>query len=204
MASTSSRSPARRAWSSWGTARSRPTTCRPTSWACEPAGDGAVAAGTPDQNARVLRDVLAGEPGTERSLAVLNAAAAIYVGGRADSLAAGVRAGRGSRSTRAPRAACSRATWSTPGERPAGRAGRRHARGGAPAQARAPARRARGGGGVGARGPAVRRGAVAAGHVADRRAQAALAVGRDDPRGGQLRRGGAAPTSAAARRRCRC
>jgi anthranilate phosphoribosyltransferase len=55
------------------------------------AGDGAVAAGTPEQNARVLRDVLAGEPGTERSLAVLNAAAAIYVGGRADSLATGVQ-----------------------------------------------------------------------------------------------------------------
>jgi anthranilate phosphoribosyltransferase len=55
------------------------------------AGDGTVAAGTPDQNARVLRDVLAGEPGTERSLAVLNAAAAIYVGGLADSLSAGVQ-----------------------------------------------------------------------------------------------------------------
>jgi anthranilate phosphoribosyltransferase len=56
----------------------------------EPAGDGAVAAGTPDQNARVLRDVLDGQPGTERSLAVFNAGAAIYVGGLADSLAAGV------------------------------------------------------------------------------------------------------------------
>jgi anthranilate phosphoribosyltransferase len=55
------------------------------------AGDGAVAAGTPDQNARVLRDVLAGEPGSERSLAVLNAAAAIYVGGLAESLSAGVQ-----------------------------------------------------------------------------------------------------------------
>jgi anthranilate phosphoribosyltransferase len=55
------------------------------------AGDGAVAAGTPDQNARVLRDVLAGEPGTERSLAVLNAAAAIYVGGLAESLSDGVQ-----------------------------------------------------------------------------------------------------------------
>jgi anthranilate phosphoribosyltransferase len=54
-------------------------------------GDGAVAAGTPDQNARVLRDVLAGQPGTERSLAVLNAAAAIYVGGLAESLSAGVQ-----------------------------------------------------------------------------------------------------------------
>jgi len=55
-----------------------------------PAGDGAVGAGTPDQNARVLRDVLAGQQGTERSLAVLNAAAAIYVGGLAETIAAGV------------------------------------------------------------------------------------------------------------------
>ena len=56
----------------------------------EPAGDGAVAAGTPDQNARVLHDVLGGQSGTERSLALFNAGAAIYVGGLADSLAAGV------------------------------------------------------------------------------------------------------------------
>jgi anthranilate phosphoribosyltransferase len=56
-----------------------------------PAGDGAVAAGTPDKNAKVLRDVLDGKPGTERSLAVLNAAAAIYVGGLAESLSAGVQ-----------------------------------------------------------------------------------------------------------------
>jgi anthranilate phosphoribosyltransferase len=56
----------------------------------EPADDGAVAAGTPDLNARVLRDVLAGQPGTERSLAVMNAGAAIYVGGLAESIAAGV------------------------------------------------------------------------------------------------------------------
>jgi anthranilate phosphoribosyltransferase len=57
----------------------------------ESARDGAVGAGTPDQNARVLRGVLAGEGGTERSLAVLNAAAAIYVGGRAASLREGVQ-----------------------------------------------------------------------------------------------------------------
>jgi len=56
----------------------------------EPAPDGAVAAGTPAQNARVLRDVLGGPPGTERSLAIFNAGAAIYVGGLADSLVAGV------------------------------------------------------------------------------------------------------------------
>ncbi|MEA2420673.1 MAG: anthranilate phosphoribosyltransferase [Thermoleophilaceae bacterium] len=56
----------------------------------EPVGDGSVAAGTPDRNARVLRDVLGGQPGTERSLALLNAGAAIYVGGLAESIAAGV------------------------------------------------------------------------------------------------------------------
>jgi anthranilate phosphoribosyltransferase len=57
----------------------------------EPSEDGAVGAGTPEQNARVLRDVLAGKPGPERSLAVLNGGAAIYVAGRADTLAEGVR-----------------------------------------------------------------------------------------------------------------
>jgi len=58
----------------------------------ELSADGAVGAGTPEQNAQVLRDVLSGTAGTERSLAVLNAGAAIYVAGRADSLAEGVRA----------------------------------------------------------------------------------------------------------------
>jgi anthranilate phosphoribosyltransferase len=58
----------------------------------DPAPDGAVGAGNPEENARVLRGVLAGEPGPERSLAVLNAGAAIQVAGRADTLADGVRA----------------------------------------------------------------------------------------------------------------
>jgi len=56
------------------------------------ADDGAVGAGTPEQNARVLTAVLEGRSGeTERSLTVLNAGAAIYVGGRAGSLEEGVR-----------------------------------------------------------------------------------------------------------------
>jgi len=58
----------------------------------ELSADGAVGAGTPEQNAQVLRDVLSGKAGTERSLAVLNAGAAIYVASRADTLAEGVRA----------------------------------------------------------------------------------------------------------------
>ena len=60
----------------------------------ERARDGAVGAGTPDANARVLRRVLAGEPGTERSLALLNAAAAVYVSGRAKTLQEGVESAR--------------------------------------------------------------------------------------------------------------
>jgi len=51
-----------------------------------------VAGGTPDANARTARRILAGEPGPERDLAVLNAGAAILVAGRAATLEEGVRA----------------------------------------------------------------------------------------------------------------
>lgn len=51
----------------------------------------AVAAGTPEKNAGIARRVLGGEPGPERDLTVLNAGAAIYVGGGADSIEAGAR-----------------------------------------------------------------------------------------------------------------
>lgn len=47
-------------------------------------------AGTPEQNAEITRRVLAGEGGPERSLVLANAAAAIYVGGRAATLPEGV------------------------------------------------------------------------------------------------------------------
>jgi anthranilate phosphoribosyltransferase len=57
----------------------------------EPAPDGAVGAGTPAANANVLRGVLDARRGTEHSLAVLNAGAAIYVAGRAASIEEGAR-----------------------------------------------------------------------------------------------------------------
>jgi anthranilate phosphoribosyltransferase len=62
----------------------------PAAVGLDPVPDGSVRAGNPDENARVLRGVLDGEPGPERALAVLNAAAAIQVAGRAESLAEGV------------------------------------------------------------------------------------------------------------------
>jgi anthranilate phosphoribosyltransferase len=50
-----------------------------------------VAGGPPDANAETTRRILAGEPGPPRDLAVLNAGAAIYAAGRAESLERGVR-----------------------------------------------------------------------------------------------------------------
>jgi anthranilate phosphoribosyltransferase len=60
------------------------------------AGDGdAIAGGSPDDNAGVTRAILAGQAdGAARDLALLNAGAAIYVGGGADSIAEGVEAAR--------------------------------------------------------------------------------------------------------------
>jgi anthranilate phosphoribosyltransferase len=58
----------------------------------QPVADGAVGAGTPAENAEVLRRVLAGGAGPERSLALMNAGAAIYTAGGAPTLSDGVRA----------------------------------------------------------------------------------------------------------------
>ena len=49
-----------------------------------------VPGGDPQDNAATTRAILAGEPGPSRDIAVLNAAAAIYAAGRAESVADGV------------------------------------------------------------------------------------------------------------------
>ena len=51
-----------------------------------------IPGGTPDENAGTTRAIFVGEPGAARDLAALNAGAAIYAGGRADTLEGGVRA----------------------------------------------------------------------------------------------------------------
>jgi anthranilate phosphoribosyltransferase len=48
-----------------------------------------IAGGSPEENAAATRAVLAGETGARRDLVLLNAGAAIYLAGRAESLAAG-------------------------------------------------------------------------------------------------------------------
>jgi anthranilate phosphoribosyltransferase len=70
---------------------------RTAEWYAEPAQFGLapaeladVAGGTPAENAAVVRAVLAGQAGPPRDITVLNAAAAIYVGGLAADLSEGV------------------------------------------------------------------------------------------------------------------
>ncbi|HEX8065455.1 MAG TPA: anthranilate phosphoribosyltransferase [Thermoleophilaceae bacterium] len=66
-------------------------TITPEDLGVEPAPPGAVGAGDPHESAALARRVLDGEPGPDRSITVLNAAAAIYVAGGADTLEAGAR-----------------------------------------------------------------------------------------------------------------
>jgi anthranilate phosphoribosyltransferase len=62
----------------------------PGEFGLEPAELTDVAGGSPEENAAAARAVLAGGRGPRRDLVLLNAGAAIYVGGRAASLAEGV------------------------------------------------------------------------------------------------------------------
>jgi anthranilate phosphoribosyltransferase len=71
-----------------------------------PADD--LRSGDPPESARILRAVLAGERCAERAITVLNAAAAIYVGGRAGSLAEGVGVAQGALDSGAAREAMER------------------------------------------------------------------------------------------------
>jgi anthranilate phosphoribosyltransferase len=67
-------------------------TLMPEEAGLERAPSDALAQGDPEQNATVTRAVLSGKlDGVERSLVLLNAGAALYVGGVADSIADGVR-----------------------------------------------------------------------------------------------------------------
>ena len=93
----------------------------------------ALAAGTPERNAEIAHAVLAGQAGPERDLTALNAGAAIYVGGLAETIEQGPA--RPSRpSTPARRVRCWRSSSSgRTHERPPGVPGRGHPRGAGPA-----------------------------------------------------------------------
>ena len=50
-----------------------------------------IKGGTPEQNAAITKALLSGEKGPKRDAVVLNAGAALYIGGRADSMEEGVK-----------------------------------------------------------------------------------------------------------------
>ena len=60
----------------------------------EPASEADLSGGGPEQNAEIIRQIFAGESGPRREIAALNAGAAIYVAGRAESIADGFELAR--------------------------------------------------------------------------------------------------------------
>ncbi|MFY9800149.1 MAG: anthranilate phosphoribosyltransferase [Methanoregula sp.] len=69
----------------------RTYTIRCESYAITPALPGDLAGGDAQQNARIIRDILQGERGAARDIVLMNAGAAIYVGGLARELGEGIR-----------------------------------------------------------------------------------------------------------------
>jgi anthranilate phosphoribosyltransferase len=56
----------------------------------EPCGPDDLKGGSPEENAEILFSILSGEKGHKRNMVILNAGAAIFLGGKADSLKAGI------------------------------------------------------------------------------------------------------------------
>ena len=47
--------------------------------------------GAPEENARITRAILNGEKGPKRDAVLMNAGASLYIGGKADSIADGIK-----------------------------------------------------------------------------------------------------------------
>lgn len=65
-------------------------TISPEQFGIEPVGGDEISGGGPERNAQIIAEIFAGAPGPQREIAALNAGAAIYVAGRADSIAEGL------------------------------------------------------------------------------------------------------------------
>jgi anthranilate phosphoribosyltransferase len=66
----------------------------PADYGLSPASPDALRGGDAAANAAVVRSVLEGETGARRDIVVINAAAALWVGGRAGDLAEGIEKAR--------------------------------------------------------------------------------------------------------------
>jgi anthranilate phosphoribosyltransferase len=77
-----------------GGADTRRYTVTPAELGIEPIDGDGVPGGTPAENAETTRLILAGRTGPAREMALINAAAAIYAAGRAETIAHGVQLAR--------------------------------------------------------------------------------------------------------------
>ena len=66
-------------------------TLNPGSFGIAPASLSDLRGGDPPENARIIREILAGEHGAFRDIVLMNAGAAIYTGGQAQDLQEGIR-----------------------------------------------------------------------------------------------------------------
>ena len=69
-------------------------TLTPEQFGIEPASDEQLSGGGPEENAAIITAIFAGEAGPQREIAALNAGAAIYVAGRAESIEEGLELAR--------------------------------------------------------------------------------------------------------------
>jgi anthranilate phosphoribosyltransferase len=67
---------------------------RPEEYGIQPQPLGAIAGGTPDENARIVREAFEERSGPAHDVIALNAGAAITIGGRADDLGEGIERAR--------------------------------------------------------------------------------------------------------------
>ncbi len=66
----------------------------PEQFGIEPASDEQISGGGPERNAQIIGEIFSGAAGPQREIAALNAGAAIYVAGRAASIADGLELAR--------------------------------------------------------------------------------------------------------------
>ena len=83
-------------------------TIDPNDLGLDPAPIDAIAGGTADENAAMIRAVLDGEPGPKRDVVVLNAAAGLLAAGKADDMKAGLAAANDAIASGAARSALDR------------------------------------------------------------------------------------------------
>ncbi len=67
------------------------TVIRPEDFGFETAGKGDLKGGTPAENAEITRAILNGEKGPKRNAVLMNAGAALYIAGKAESMKDGVK-----------------------------------------------------------------------------------------------------------------